>query len=126
MQIKIESPDKNKALILTYEGEVRFGPPYFKVKFAGIDIDPGEILISENVVWSMDSSLVSYAIYNTLDASKSPDIDIIVLDVNLKIIKLKKKIHTANFLIKSLNKYSITLSVFNKNSETMEDILFSI
>ncbi len=49
----IQAPDKSRAAVLTYVGEIRFGPPYYSLGIGEIDF--GERIFGNSSLWSNNS-----------------------------------------------------------------------
>ena len=70
--ISIKSPSSNKAIELTFDRELHFGPFLFKVKPVGFFIKEVIDAITENVVWSDDNKyLVVVEVVHDNSSSKN-------------------------------------------------------
>lgn len=53
-QIEKKSPSGSKSLILTYRGEIRFGPFLFSLETKGFELNKKFDLITDEFCWSKD------------------------------------------------------------------------
>ncbi|REJ68190.1 MAG: hypothetical protein DWQ31_08650 [Planctomycetota bacterium] len=65
-----DSPDSRHFAILTYAGEIRFGPAYFTLSIDGRSF--GERLFGHGVLWSPDSAIVCVTEWHTIDYEAGP------------------------------------------------------
>lgn len=76
------SPDQTKIVALEYQGEVRFGPAYFLGSSTGFFWPLDERLIGEDVHWSEDSRFAVVLVFNSIDASRAPDVELVAIDTD--------------------------------------------
>lgn len=76
----IESPDRRKAVRLTYAGEARFGPVFCVGSSTGFPWLLGDSTIGEDVHWSPDSTFVVVMVFCSRDTSRTPHVRLTAID----------------------------------------------
>lgn len=66
----VESPDRKHVATLTYDGEIRFGPPFFRLSVDGVELP--ERVFGEHVLWSENSVFLAAEEWLTTDESTGP------------------------------------------------------
>lgn len=82
MNKEIHSPDNKHKIDLQYESEIRFGPPYYKLKIDGKKIK--RKLWGDTILWSPDSKFVALQEWLTTDYSKGPITRLVLIDIHTK------------------------------------------
>ena len=78
-KIMFTSPNQKHEARLSYEGEIRFGPPYFRLELNG-KVLPGR-LFGKEVCWSDDSKYLAAEEWLTTDYQIGPITRVLLIDV---------------------------------------------
>ena len=73
------SPDQRHKAQLNYEGEVRFGPPYFRLEVDGKELQ--NRIFGDELCWSEDSRYLAAQEWLTLDYQQGPITRVLLIDV---------------------------------------------
>jgi hypothetical protein len=76
----VESPDRRKAVHLTYAGEARFGPVFCVGSSTGFPWLLGDSTIGDDVHWSPDSRFVVVMVFCSRDTSRTPRVRLTAID----------------------------------------------
>ena len=82
MDKKYSSPNNKNQAILINEGEIRFGPAYFKLELNGLQI-PNK-LFGDKLFWSNDSIYLATEEWLTTDYQKGPITRLLLINLETK------------------------------------------
>lgn len=83
LDIERRSPDGQHVIRLEYDGEIRFGPPYFRLHVNG-RLAPSRTF-GDVALWSSDSQRVAVQEWLTRRENEGPKTRLVVLDVRLQL-----------------------------------------
>jgi hypothetical protein len=78
--VEIWSPDHKKSVIIEYDGDVRFGPAFFRAKGNGFNWPLGNEIVGEDVHWSPDARYVVVLVFLSRDTSRPPNVRLLAVD----------------------------------------------
>ena len=79
MSKKYSSPDKQHRVALVYEGEIRFGPAYYRIEIDGWQLP--DKLCGEKLFWSPDSRYLALEEWLTTQESEGPVTRLLLVDL---------------------------------------------
>jgi hypothetical protein len=83
--VRVASPSGARSVALTHTGEVRFGPPYYTLAVLDFDFPwPQDVLVAE-ARWRPDERGLAVVVIQSVDASRPPDCELVLLDVAAKV-----------------------------------------
>jgi hypothetical protein len=83
LHVEVRSPDEHHVVRFEYDGEIRFGPPYFRLYVNG-RLAPSRIF-GDVALWSPDSRRVAVQEWLTLEENGGPKTKLTVFDVTLDV-----------------------------------------
>src|SRR5690606_16871091 len=116
------SPDGKKSIDLTYDGEARFGPAFFKGSPKGFSWTLLDSTFGEDVHWSADSRYVVLVLFHSRDTSRSPDVELVAVDTNNGLMKSLDRnrsglIYPQGFVATGLFRYIVIVSGLEETRE---------
>ena len=84
--LESKSPAGTVAIKLIYEGEIRFGPPYFSCIPVNFSADFSELTVGQHIDWKADSSSCVMLVFHSLRSDQKPDTELMRVEVNSGII----------------------------------------